>query len=100
MSARRVVITADDYGYDPASAEVVRGLLRDGHVSATTVLAVSEHLDRVAPGLAALHEHGELNGHSEFGIGLHLATSSDRGRGSRFDICFSAPPCDRRRRGG
>ena len=80
MSARRVVITADDYGYDPASAEVVRGLLRDGHVSATTVLAVSEHLDRVAPGLAALHEHGELKGHSGFGIGLHLATSSDRGR--------------------
>ena len=59
---------------------MVRGLLRDGHVSATTVLAVSEHLDRVAPGLAALHEHGELKGHSGFGIGLHLATSSDLGR--------------------
>lgn len=74
MSTRRVVVTADDYGYDPASAEVVRGLLRDGCASATTVLAVSEHLGRVAPGLASLREQREL------GIGLHLATSSDRGR--------------------
>ena len=74
MSTRRVAVTADDYGYDPASAEVVRGLLRDGCASATTVLAVSEHLGRVAPGLASLREQREL------GIGLHLATSSDRGR--------------------
>ncbi|SDN00714.1 carbohydrate deacetylase [Actinomyces ruminicola] len=74
MTLRRVVLTADDYGYDPASAEVVLDLLRGGYVSATTVLAVSEHLDDLAPRLAALHSR------HDFGVGLHLATNSDRGR--------------------
>ncbi|PHP53757.1 ChbG/HpnK family deacetylase [Actinomyces ruminis] len=74
MNARRVVLTADDYGYDPASAEVVLDLLQGGYVSATTVLAVSEYLDDVVQPLAALQAR------RDFGVGLHLATNSDRGR--------------------
>ncbi|MDU0349179.1 carbohydrate deacetylase [Actinomyces sp. MRS3W] len=74
MNARRLVLTADDYGYDPASAEVVLDLLQDGYVSATTVLAVSEYLDDVAPQLAALRAN------HDFGVGLHVSTNSDRGR--------------------
>lgn len=43
MSSRTLVITADDYGRDPATTQEILGLAADGAVTATSLIAVSEH---------------------------------------------------------
>ena len=73
MSARRVVLTADDYGYEPASSELVVRLLREGRLTATTVLAIAPGLERQVPALLA---PDVVSGR----CGLHLAITSERGR--------------------
>lgn len=70
-TGRRLVLTADDFGYDPDSAALVAGLLRHGRVSATTALAVAPDLAEAAPSLR------EATGGA---CGLHVALSSERGR--------------------
>lgn len=72
---RRLVITADDFGYDPATNHLVLNLIRGGFVTSTTVLAVS---DELRP-----HQLARLQELAEGGlctIGLHFATTSDRNR--------------------
>lgn len=72
---RRLVITADDFGYDPATNDLVLALIRGGFVTSTTVLAVSEELH---PRQLALLQH--LADAGLCTIGLHFATTSDRNR--------------------
>jgi hypothetical protein len=71
MTRRRVVLTADDFGYDRASGELVLELLRERAVTATTVIAASDCLPDLAPGLGAA---------TGAGLGLHVVTNSDAGR--------------------
>jgi Uncharacterized protein conserved in bacteria len=67
---RSLVLTADDFGYDPRTSALIVSLLLDGCLSATTVLAVVEDLqDQVSPLLDVTRGR----------CGLHFATSSDRG---------------------
>lgn len=69
-SGRRLVLTADDFGYDRASDALILELLAEGAVTATTVIAPSNLLEVDARGLV------DLGG----ACGVHLTTSSDGGR--------------------
>lgn len=74
-SDRRLVITADDFGYDPATDDLVLNLIRGGFVTSTTVLAVSDELrPRRLDRLQGLADDGLCT------IGLHFATTSDGNR--------------------
>ncbi|GAA4568947.1 carbohydrate deacetylase [Planotetraspora kaengkrachanensis] len=66
---RRVVITADDLGREPGTTEVVVALLAEGHVSATTLIAVSPAAERAADRVR------------ELGVvpRLHVTLTSERG---------------------
>lgn len=66
---RKLVVTADDLGRDPATDATVLGLLADGHVTATTLLVVSPRASDLTAAVLAV------------GITprLHLALTSERG---------------------
>ncbi|MEV4224591.1 ChbG/HpnK family deacetylase [Nonomuraea sp. NPDC049725] len=66
---RRVVITADDLGREPATTDVIAGLLAEGHVSATTLICVSPEADRAA---ARVRELGVVPR-------VHVTLTSERG---------------------
>ncbi|GII75862.1 hypothetical protein Sru01_08440 [Sphaerisporangium rufum] len=51
---RRVVITADDLGREPATTDVIAALLAEGRVSATTLICVSPDAARAARLVGAL----------------------------------------------
>ncbi|WP_181833795.1 carbohydrate deacetylase [Acidipropionibacterium virtanenii] len=75
LDGRRLVITADDFGYDPASSALILSLIRGGFVTSTSVLAVSEELHpRHLARLQSLADDGLCS------IGLHFATTSDGNR--------------------
>ncbi|MHA7984333.1 ChbG/HpnK family deacetylase [Rathayibacter sp. CAU 1779] len=61
---RSLVITADDLGRDPGTTDTILELLADGHVTATTLIAVSDDAERAAQGARALgvtpHLHATL----------------------------------------
>ena len=54
MTERRLVLTADDLGRDPRTDATVLDLLRHGHVTATTLLAVTPGAADAAAGAVAL----------------------------------------------
>lgn len=68
MSAeRRIVITADDFGMNPASSRIVCDLVASGHVSAVTALANSDDLPAQLnmlrdSGLSSVSLHHEATG--------------------------------------
>jgi hypothetical protein len=66
---RRLVITADDLGRDPATTEVICELLAEGNVSATTLIAVSPH---AADAAARVRAQGIVPR-------LHITLTSERG---------------------
>ncbi len=72
---RRLVINADDFGYDPASSELVLDLIREGYVTSTTVLTVADDLqaDHAA-------ELDRLAAGGRCAVSLHFATTSERNR--------------------
>lgn len=72
---RRLVITADDFGYDPASTELVLDLIGEGRLTSTGVLAVADDL---AGDLAA--ELDRLSVQEKCAVSLHFATTSERNR--------------------
>jgi len=75
MTARRLVLTADDFGYDRDSAALVLDLIDKGALTATTVLAVAPDLRRdQVDALASLAADGRC------AVGLHFTTNSDGGR--------------------
>lgn len=63
---RRLVITADDFGREPATTAVIIDLLTEGNVSATTLIVVSPHAADAAERVRALgvvpHLHITLTG--------------------------------------
>lgn len=70
MSKRKLVITADDFGFDPATNRTILDLLSKGQVTATTVMSVSPF---------AADGAEELTSYSN-GLGLHFILNSDQGR--------------------
>lgn len=69
------MITADDFGYDPAGDALILSLIQGGFVTSTTVLAVSQELHpRQLARLQSLADDGLCT------IGLHFATTSDGNR--------------------
>lgn len=66
---RQLVITADDLGREPATTEVIAGLLRDGAVTATTLIVVSPEAPEAA---RRMHQLGHLPR-------LHATLTSERG---------------------
>lgn len=70
MSNRKLVITADDFGFDPATNRTILDLLSKGQVTATTVMAVSPF---AGDGAESLADYGN-------GLGLHFILNSDQGR--------------------
>lgn len=70
MRTRRLVITADDFGFDPATNEAILELLADKKVTATTVMAVSPFAEDGADNLEQYRS----------GLGLHFILNSDFGR--------------------
>ena len=69
-TGRRLVLTADDFGYDRDSDALITQLLAEGAVTATTVIAPSLALGADAPRLVERTD----------ACGLHLTLSSDAGR--------------------
>jgi hypothetical protein len=67
--SRRLVITADDLGRDAGSTQEIVALLADGHVTATTLIAVSPES---APAVAAVRRLGVVPH-------LHVTLTSERG---------------------
>lgn len=67
---RRVVITADDLGREPATTETIAALLADGCVSATTLITVSPTAEDAARRMAQI---GALPH-------LHVTLTSERGQ--------------------
>lgn len=70
MNSRKLVLTADDFGFDPATNEAVLELLEDGKITATTVMAVSPF---AGDGADKLKQY-------QAGLGLHFILNSDAGR--------------------
>lgn len=70
MSTRKLVITADDFGFDSATNQTILSLLAGGQVTATTVMAVSPAAQVGATELGAFSQ----------GLGLHFVLNSDDGR--------------------
>lgn len=70
MSSRKLVLTADDFGFDPATNDAVLQLLEGGQVTATTVMSVSPFASLGADRLANFSA----------GLGLHFVLNSDEGR--------------------
>lgn len=66
---RRLVITADDLGRDPATNDVVLGLVADGFVTATTLIPVAPESVKAAEGARAV----DVTPH------LHLTLTGERG---------------------
>jgi YdjC-like protein len=66
---RRVVITADDLAREPGTTDVITDLLAEGHVSATTLIAVSPHAAHAADRVRALGVVPRL----------HITLTSERG---------------------
>lgn len=60
MSARRVVLNADDFGYDPAVSLGIERAMREGLVSSTTMMVNTPHSQHAAERSSGLS------------IGLHL----------------------------
>lgn len=60
MSLRRVILNADDFGYDPAVTLGIETAMREGLVSSTTMMVNTPHSEH-----AASRAHG-------LSIGLHL----------------------------
>jgi len=52
--SRRLVVTADDLGREPATTEVITELLAEGNISAATLIAVSPHAADAAQRVRAL----------------------------------------------
>jgi len=72
---RSLVINADDFGYDPASADLVLELIDEGCLTSTTVLALAADLSSTrTAALAQLADQGRC------AVSLHFATNSERGR--------------------
>lgn len=69
MATRKLVITADDFGYCPEVDQAIIDLFRDTLITATTVIAVSPHLSLHSSDLLPFSSH----------VGLHAVLSSDRG---------------------
>ncbi|GAB2601287.1 ChbG/HpnK family deacetylase [Pseudactinotalea suaedae] len=69
MTERRLVVTADDLGRDPRTDATVLDLLREGHVTATTLLAVAPGAADAAAGAVALGSTPRL----------HATITSERG---------------------
>lgn len=61
---RRLVVTADDLGREPATTDAIIDLLTEGHISATTLITVSAHsadaVDRVKAKGVVPHLHVTL----------------------------------------
>jgi predicted glycoside hydrolase/deacetylase ChbG (UPF0249 family) len=72
---RSLVINADDFGYDPASTELVLSLIAEGRLSSTTVLTVADDL---SDDLTA--ELNRLAGQGKCAVSLHFATTSEHNR--------------------
>ncbi len=70
---RRLVITADDYGYDQGTNEAIWELMEGGFITATTVISAQPSQ------LGSLPEFLEVPG-AKAGLGLHFVLNSDRGR--------------------
>jgi hypothetical protein len=64
------VITADDFGREPATTETVAALLADGHISATTLITVAPAADDAAQRATQLGVVPHL----------HVTLTTDRGR--------------------
>lgn len=52
---RRLVITADDLGREPATTDAIVDLLTEGNISATTLITVSPHADDAADRVKAMN---------------------------------------------
>ena len=74
---RKVVLTADDFGLDPALTDVIIGLLAQERISATTVITPSPHAAPALAALAAARDAGRLP--DGFAPGVHVTMSSDEG---------------------
>jgi predicted glycoside hydrolase/deacetylase ChbG (UPF0249 family) len=66
MSARRVIICADDYGISPAVSAAIRDLVARRRINATSAMVASPHFDRAEA--AKLTEAADGNA----AVGLHL----------------------------
>jgi hypothetical protein len=72
---RSLVINADDFGYDPASTELILDLIAEGRLTSTTVLTVADDL---SADLTA--DLDRLAGQGKCAVSLHFATTSERNR--------------------
>ena len=66
MSARRVIICADDYGISPAVSGAIRDLVARRRINATSAMVASPHFTHAEA--AKLHEAAD--GHAA--VGLHV----------------------------
>lgn len=69
MATRKLVITADDFGYCPEVDQAIVDLFRDSLITATTVISASPHLSVHCDDLISFSPQ----------TGLHVVLSSDRG---------------------
>lgn len=74
---RRVVITADDFGLDPALTDVIIDLLAQERISATTVITPSPYAGPALATLTAARDQDRLP--DGFAPGVHVTMSSDEG---------------------